>query len=445
MSWDNRVVWSEGLFLRPQHFQQNDRYVEKLVRSRAAALRGYGWGFTELRLNRQMLSLGRIAIESASGVLEDGTPFSIPDDADQPAPFAVPEQLRGSVIHLALPLSQPGAVDTDARGHADVPVRHGAAEQALTDTNAGEREDVVIEVARPNFRLLPEEADRAGFTCLPVARLVELRTDRQVILDEAHIPPMLDCAASRVLSNMITEVTGLLRHRAEALAARVTQSGAQGVAEIADFLLLQAINRHEPRFGHFASTAMLHPEVLFAALAELAGELATFARAEKRPPSLAPYRHDDLARSFQPVLRSVRASLNTVLEQSAVPIPLRQHKYGVQVAEVADRTLYANAAFVLAVRADVRAERLRRELPAQIKIGPAEKLKELVNVALPGIGITPLPVAPRQIPFHVGASYFEIDQQSPLWRDMRTASALALHVAGEFPNLEMALWAIRGQ
>jgi type VI secretion system protein ImpJ len=39
MSWDNRVVWSEGLFLRPQHFQQADRYFENLVRRRAANLR----------------------------------------------------------------------------------------------------------------------------------------------------------------------------------------------------------------------------------------------------------------------------------------------------------------------------------------------------------------------------------------------------------------------
>lgn len=445
MSWDNRVVWSEGLFLRPQHFQQNDRYVEKLVRSRAAALRGYGWGFTELRLNREMLSLGRIAIDSARGVLEDGTPFSLPEDADPPPPYAVPEQLRDSLIHLALPLLQAGAVEVDARHAAELPVRHGVAEQMLTDSNAGEREAVSIEVARPQFRLLAEAADRAGFCCLPVARLVELRADRQVVLDEAHIPPMLDCAAARPLANIITEVTGLLRHRAEALAARVAQSGTGGVAEIADFLLLQAINRYEPQFAHLSTAAQVHPETLFTLCAALAGELATFARAEKRPAPLEPYRHEDPARSFQPLLRSLRAALNMVLEQSAVPVPLRQHKYGVHVAEVADRTLYAEAAFVLAVRADVRAERLRRELPAQIKIGPAERLKELVNVALPGIGITPLPVAPRQIPFHAGVTYFEIDRQAPLWREMRAASALALHVAGEFPNLEMALWAIRGQ
>jgi type VI secretion system protein ImpJ len=28
----NRVLWSEGLFLRTQHFQQQDRHTEFLVR-----------------------------------------------------------------------------------------------------------------------------------------------------------------------------------------------------------------------------------------------------------------------------------------------------------------------------------------------------------------------------------------------------------------------------
>ncbi|WP_259669992.1 MULTISPECIES: type VI secretion system baseplate subunit TssK, partial [unclassified Rhizobium] len=48
-------------------------YFEKLIRSRTAVLHGYGWGVTHLRLNHELLGLGRIAIEAAHGVLPDGT------------------------------------------------------------------------------------------------------------------------------------------------------------------------------------------------------------------------------------------------------------------------------------------------------------------------------------------------------------------------------------
>jgi type VI secretion system protein ImpJ len=445
VSWDNKVVWSEGLFLRPQHLQQADRYMEKLVRGRTAPLRGYGWGITRLRLNSAMLSLGKIAIEQASGLLEDGTPFSIPDDADQPIPFEPPENLRDSLVYLALPAYQPGAVEADARHDADVVARWHTAEQDLVDANAGDRGDAAIEIGRLRFRLLPHEADRAGFICLPIARMIELRSDRQVMLDETFIAPALDCAAAPGLANFLKEIQGLLHHRGEALAARVGQSGTSGVAEISDYLLLQVINRYEPLFAHLSESAGVHPEQMFANAIQLAGDLATYARGEKRPPAFGPYRHDDLAATFLPVIRSIRESLGMVLQPTAVPIPLSEHRYGVRTAQINDRTLFTGAVFVLAVKADIPAERLRREFPSQIKIGPLERIKELVNVALPGIVSRPLPVAPRQIPFHAGVTYFEIDGSSPLWKGMDTSAALALHVAGDFPNLEMALWAIRNR
>src|SRR5690606_27449343 len=78
MAWNNRVVWSEGMFLRPQHLQQHDRYVETLVDSRCRPLLAGGWGFSELQLDTALLTQGKLAILSARGVLPDGTPFDIP-------------------------------------------------------------------------------------------------------------------------------------------------------------------------------------------------------------------------------------------------------------------------------------------------------------------------------------------------------------------------------
>ena len=34
MSENNRIVWSEGLFLRPQHFQQQERHLESWIEGR---------------------------------------------------------------------------------------------------------------------------------------------------------------------------------------------------------------------------------------------------------------------------------------------------------------------------------------------------------------------------------------------------------------------------
>jgi type VI secretion system protein ImpJ len=55
-----------------------------------------------------------------------------------------------------------------------------------------------------------------------------------------------------------------------------------------------------------------------------------------------------------------------------------------------------------------------------------------------------MPVAPRQIPFHAGFVYFELDQSNELWAQLQNSGGIALHLAGEFPGLSLEFWAIRG-
>jgi type VI secretion system protein ImpJ len=151
-----------------------------------------------------------------------------------------------------------------------------------------------------------------------------------------------------------------------------------------------------------------------------------------------------LRESFEPVVAALRTALSVVLEQAAIPIPIEAKKFGISVATVVDRTLFGSAVFILAARADMQAEDLRRRFPAQLKIGPVEKIRDLVNLQLPGVPVSALPVAPRQIPFHAGFVYFELDQSNELWQQLRTSGGIGMHVAGEFPGLKMEFWAVRG-
>src|SRR3546814_12147251 len=91
------------------------------------------------------------------------------------------------------------------------------------------------------------------------------------------------------------------------------------------------------------------------------------------------------------------------------------------------------------------AEALRRNFPNHVKIGPVEQIRELVNVALPGITVRPLPVAPRQIPYHAGVTYFELDRSSQYWKQIDTSGGFGLHLAGDFTRAVMEFWASRGE
>ena len=443
MSVHNKVVWSEGLFLQPQHFQQQDRYVERYVETRCSALIGHSWGFTEIEIERDFLSIGKFGLRRIAGVFPDGTPFRMPDDDPLPAPIDVDASVRDQLLYLAVPLRRSGEAEVDRDGASDGLVRHEIRELQARDATGAGADTAVLEVAALRTRLLPAPDLTDAYAPMPLAHIVESRADKQVVLEDRFIPTVLHARAASRLVTIVAELLGLLHQRGEALGGRVMATGRGAAAEFADFLMLQTINRWEPLFAHFAESGAIHPEELFQACVSTAGELATFTTTAKRPPKFPAYRHDRLRESFEPVIASLRASLSVVLEQNAVPIPLESRKFGISVAIVSDRTLYSSAVFVLAARADLPAEELRRRFPAQLKIGPVEKIRDLVTLQLPGVPVSPLPVAPRQIPFHAGFAYFELDQNTELWEQLKTSGGLALHIAGEFPGLAMEFWAIR--
>ena len=443
MSAHSRVIWSEGLFLQPQHFQQQDRYFERYVEMRCQPLIPYSWGFTEIEFERDLLSIGKFGLRRVAGVFPDGTPFRMPDGDPLPSPIDVGTDVRDQILYLAVPLRRSGEPDVARAADADELVRHNVRELQAPNAISSTGDAALLEVAALRTRFLLASDATQAYACLPLAHLVECRPDKQVVLDDSFIPTVLHARTANRLATLTTELFGLFHQRGEALGGRVAATSRGTAAEFADFLMLQAINRYEPLLAHYADSGALHPEELFQVCVSAAGELATFTTTSKRPPRFPGYRHDRLRESFEPVIAALRESLSKVLTQSAIPIPLDLRKFGIRVAIVADRELFSTAVFILAARADVPTEDLRRRFPAQLKIGPAEKIGDLVRQGLRGVPVNAVPVAPRQIPYHAGFAYFELDQTDELWDQLKSSGAVAMHVSGEFPGLTMEFWAIR--
>lgn len=444
MSSNNKVVWSEGMFLRPHHFQQYNRFLESYIEGRCAFLRPYTWGFKQLQLDQQLLGMGKVAITAASGVFPDGTPFNIPDDDEPPLPIEVDENVHNTNVYLAMPLRRPGTPEVDGNADPESLARYRPAEFEVQDSCTTGGSSTGIQVGRLRTRLMLENDHRDEYACMGIAQIIESKVDKSISIDEQFMPPALDIQAIQPLSGFLKELHGLLNHRAEALAGRISVSGRGGAADIADYLLLITVNRYLPLVGHLNNAPGVHPESVYQLAISMAGEMASFTSNEKRAPTFGAYQHDDLISTFTPVMEVLRQSLSMVLEQTAISITMQERKFGVRVATISDHSLLDQASFVLAVSADMPTEDLRKRLPTQIKIGPVEQIRQLVNVQLPGIRIRPVPVAPRQIPYHTGFVYFELDRSSELWAQLKTSGGFAFHLGGEFPGIQMEFWAIRG-
>jgi type VI secretion system protein ImpJ len=445
MSSNKRVIWSEGLFLRPQHFQQQDRYFERYLELRAGHLRSNAWGFTSLEFETSLLTIGKLALTRASGVFPDGTPFSMPDDDSLPQAIEVAATVRNKTVFLALPLRKAGATEF-AGSRAGTLSRYAPSEIDARDTAGDGAVTATIGVGDLATCLSLEGEPTAAFATIPVTQIVECRADRTIVLDRGFMPTVLRVQPAAVLAAFVDELRGLLHQRGEELALRAVASGRGGAAEIQDFLFLQVCNRYEPILAHLASSLNIHPEDFYTLALGIAGEVATFTSLKtRRPPAFRSYEHDRLRESFEPLIASLRESFGTVPTRIAESIPLRvRADIGMWYGVIADKSLIDTASFVLAVRADVPTEQLRRYFPGQSKIATVEQIRRYIVEQTKGVPITALPVAPRQIPFHSGHVYFELDTGDAKWKELRTAGGIAVHVAGQYPGIAMELWAIRG-
>ena len=406
----HKVVWTEGMFLRPHHFQQAENYLEGYIRNWGQAHSGCFWGFLTLDLDQTLLRQGKIALNAASGIMPDGTPFRFAGARQAPAPLTIAENKTGENVVLALPTYRAGREDVIFQESPEALARYLAYENEVDDLNAVSVGSAALQFGRLRLRLMLESELNAEWTALGVTRVLEKRGDNSLRLDTAQIPPMLNCQGNPVLKTFINDLQGLLQQRSQQMSQRLLQPGRGGSSEMVDFILLQLINRHLGQVSHAYHLDHLHPERLFADWLQFATELASFS-AQRTPEGRLPvYDHDNLALCFGKLMLLLRQGLSVVLEDNAIQLTLVERSHGLNVATVQDAKMMRDFGFVLAVRADVAAEVLLTHFPAQMKIAPVTRIRDLVQLQLPGIGLRTMPAAPRQIPYHAGYTYFELEK-----------------------------------
>lgn len=447
MSWYNKVVWSEGLFLRPQLFQQQERYFEYLAHRRSAGLSPFFWGFSRYEIDRESLSFGKLVFKSGSGIFPDGAPFDVPGHTPPPPPLTIAPEHQDQVVYLAVPLRLPNTEETAFSEQSGSLARYLAFDDELRDSNAIGQGPKPVQLANLRLRLIPEKELTQSWIGLALTRVKNLHADGAVSLySDEHIPPVTGCGANPLLREWAMQLHGLTRLRADALAARLsgTDGRAGAAAEVADYLLLQALNRCEPLLEHICQIDETAPVEFYRELAVLGGELSTFLRPHTRRPTPAPgYDHGQLYSSIKPLVDEIHYLLNQVLIRGAQPIPLAEQAHGIRTANLLPNELAGYSSLVLAVGAQMSPEALQQQFAAQTKISQPQRLPELIRSHLPGLTMSPLPVPPRQIPFNSGFIYFELSRTGPFWDQIMRQGGLAMHIAGHFPELKLELWGVR--
>lgn len=438
MSWYSKVAWSEGLFLRQHHLQQNDRYFERLLENRVRHSSPYPWGFSQIEIDRDMAQQNKFALRRASGVFQDGTPFDMPGSSPLPLAIDVPEGADKQIVWLIMPAATVNGREIDM-AEAGSGSRYIRDIETVIDSASAVHTEQEIEVAHPRAAFEIRKTPKAGFHCLKVARILEVR-DKAIVFDENFAPPVMVSHAHPVVAGWIERVIGWVDTKLETLSRYAADPSSGGGLQTFDYFMLQMLNREINVLKHLRNSKYVHPERVYEELLRLSGELWTFS-SKRLAPEYGAYDQDSLDTVFEPVLADIQRLLSLDIGR-AIRLDLVERAPNAYLAAVTDRSLFRNATFVIEVAASKPLTQIQQQFPALCKVGPNTKMNEIVQTHLPGIELVHMPTPPRQIRAISDHVYFYLDKASPLWPEFSVASSVGLHFAGDWPGLQLDLWAI---
>jgi len=161
MSWYSKVVWSEGLFLRPHHLQQTDRYLEHLVENRARHVSPYPWGFSYLELDRDLAQQSKLSVRRAAGIMPDGTPVRRPGRQPDPEPIDVPDSAATQIAWISMPVAASNTREVDSQS-SESASRYTSGAETFIDSTSPLRVEEEIDVAYPRLSFELRKNRQAG-------------------------------------------------------------------------------------------------------------------------------------------------------------------------------------------------------------------------------------------------------------------------------------------
>jgi len=444
-----KLVWTEGLFMTPQHLQQSDQYTESIVHSRVHAIVPYDWGINEVQFDERALTAGQVRLGKCQGVFADGTPFYIGDRGEdqveaRPLEGAFPAALEALDVFLAVPSPRETAANVALDpAKAGPATRMVAAQVSVPDVNTG-RNDTVITWGRSNLRILFGTEPRDAFETIRVAQLVRDRTGA-IVLRPTYIPPVLRIYASDSLMKGMRRVLSALVGKQKSLAdgrrMRTAASVDFQASDTAKFWMLHTMNSFIPLFSHLVDHGDCHPEQAYLAIGSLIGELCTFA-ADADPTAIPKFNYLELGDCFEPMFDLAVRLISEVMAESYTVVPLEKRDDGMYLGKFEDPKLPRTHELFLEAKGPDEGI-LRERLPKLMKVGSWTQIGYILNAAMPGVEVGIEYRPPGAIPVKPGLVYLRVGQSGNYWNDILGSGTIAIYQPIDPQKVDLRLIAVK--
>lgn len=442
----NKVLWGEGLLLRPQHFQRQDQYHEQRLHKSIKAVHPYAWGVEQVQVEREALAGGILRILTLALRFQDG------ELVDAPGADALPDgvdltqlgpQQQSITYYAALPALKPFTGNFAPPGQPTKTTRFMQTNQETPDlyTQAAPAQ---LSYLKTTVRLVSEFEPRDAYVCFPLLR-VRRAAAGGFELDANFVPPSLSIAAAPLLFQQLRRLLDALQAKVSALYGHHREPSRNVIefrtGDMSSFWLLHTASSACATLTHYLQHADLHPERLYEQLLAVAGGLMTFSKSWTLA-DLPTYQHADPGPGFAKLHQILRELLDTVISSKYFAIALNEvrpsyHHGMLDSGKIDDRTT-----FYIAVSADMPTLELVDIVPLRFKVGAPDDVEQCVLAALPGVRLQYAPQLPAAVPVRPDTSYFMLDAKGPMFERMLQAQSIAIYVPSGIRDLALELLAV---
>ncbi|WP_374584133.1 type VI secretion system baseplate subunit TssK [Pseudoduganella sp.] len=429
MALPAKILWSEGLFLRPQHFQQQDRYHEARLHATALAAQPMLWGVQLLEWDSAALANGKLRVLALQALFREGGMFDAPGSDPLPPAVdleALPPEVQQVTYYAAMPAHDADRFAQSERETADL--FSDALPAGLT-------------YLRKQVRLVSDLEPRGAYDCFPLLHL------RRVVsgsfeIDPAFMPPSLSIGATPRLKLLLEQLMDALQAKSNALQGHMREPSRNVIeyrsGDVSSFWLLHTVSTAAATLLHFLRHPGLHPERLYQAMLGLAGGLMTYSRLVHLG-SLPAYEHGAPGPSFLQLDGLIRELLDTVISARYFAIALNEEKPGYHTGKLDSGKIGAGAALYLAIAAAMPALELVDAVPLRVKVGAPDDVEQCVLSAMPGVKLLHAAQVPSAIPVRPDTFYFALENRGVLYEQMIKAQSISIYVPAGIKDLRLEL------
>jgi type VI secretion system protein ImpJ len=428
----DKVAWSEGVLLRPQHFQQLDRYHESLVAARLDAIDALNWGALHIELDQRALQQGLVTLSAFEGIMPDGTPVLLDAESAQAAPKPrplephFPPAQTGVQVLLAIPQERSGVTNFAEDGDQ---LRYALRTRKIPDMARDDRH-TEIQLALPNLVLLFGDESRDGFSALPIARVVRNEGGAPVFSD-TYVPPCLRIQCSTAIVRRLEHLlTGMIaRFRVLRETRRITGENRVefNAADVTRYLQLHALNSMLPSMFHLAHAREASPRATFLLLSQLAGQLATFAPDGDMTTPID-FDYTNLEASFGAIFDLCERLLSALDTERYVACQLKLQSKGRFYADLSDVRLEGCSRFMIGVDSKHARALVVQEVTQRAKLASHGDIDFVLSRNVSGIRVNTCERPPAEVPTRPGLTYFTLPlpEEDVYWKHVRKDSNLVV-------------------